>query len=735
LTKTLAFIALALPIAAGWQAAAQTWDNTGNNLLNGTYYFRQVLWWGRADSANDLTEGTAAYGTITFNGNGSYSISATGVQVFDKNVESGASLGALGPVSGTYTIAASGYGFISSPLVIGDPINVLVSPTGIVVGSTTDHNSVYNDLFVAAPVPTSAPSLAGTYSLIGVDIPALTLGVADTRSYSFNMTASGSGGITTTMPAGEIATGQQPTQSAFSGASYSIANDVAVVMFGPELGSTTLHTDLMSGTKYFYFSPDGNFIFGGDPEDFDFIVGVRQNTNASLTYTGLYYTASLSQDDSQFNSCSCAYLDSTYGAWDSLSTGQGLGHQRDLDVGPPSVGHSVYDHTFSSSLCCLGSIDITDSAVDGYNEYFFGSGGAIAIGLPLGLGTLGIEVLAQAPTFSAPGGAPYIFPTGVVNAGSSVPFTAGWAPGEVISIYGQNFTTANITESSGNFPTMMGGLQVLINGTPAPLYSVNHSSSYDQINAVAPMSLTPNTIASIQVVNGGGSSNIVTNYINHTQIGIFGSYTSAPAIEHGNSTLVTFDNPAQPGEELAVYLTGLGALNAQGNSTDTKIAVEVDGVAACPSSMPFYPCSGIEYSGIEPGNPIAVGGGYQLNFRVPESLGSELGLYGVSWPFTWPLEARIRTTRKRRYTSAPTSTMTLPYRRRELVRPSPTRPAQTPAIRNHPGCAPSTSRTHGPSKPLPDGVPGGPGSESTLCDAFRASTSRSAGTAPRASRA
>jgi hypothetical protein len=66
----------------------------------------------------------------------------------------------------------------------------------------------------------------------------------------------------------------------------------------------------------------------------------------------------------------------------------------------------------------------------------------------------------------------------------------------------------------------------------------------------------------------------------------------------------------------------------EGNSTDTKIAVEVDGVAACPSSMPFYPCSGIEYSGIEPGNPIAVGGGYQLNFRVPESLGSELGLYG-----------------------------------------------------------------------------------------------------------
>jgi uncharacterized protein (TIGR03437 family) len=358
-------------------------------------------------------------------------------------------------------------------------------------------------------------------------------------------------------------------------------------------------------------------------------VGVRQNPNASITVTGLYYTASLFQDGSQFNSCSCAYLDSTYGAWDSSATNV-LGHQRDLEVGPSAVDYSAYDYTFSGAPLLFGGS--TGYYVGGLSgtAYYFGSGGAIAIALPTApaTGSFGIEVLAQAPTFSAPGAAPYIFPTGVVNAGSSVPFTAGWAPGEVISIYGQNLTTANITESFGQFATTLGGLQVLVNGTPAYLYSVDHLSSYDQINAVAPMSLTPNSIASIQIVNGGGPSNIVTNYINHTQIGIFGSYTSVPAIEHGDGSLVTYSSPGESGEELAVYLTGLGVLNPQGNTTDTKITVEVGGYEACPATTPFYPCSGIEYSGIEPGNPIAVGGGYQLNFTVPEGVGFDLGLAG-----------------------------------------------------------------------------------------------------------
>ena len=39
-----ALMALLLVAAAAGPAAAQSWDNSGNNLLNGAYYFRHVFY-------------------------------------------------------------------------------------------------------------------------------------------------------------------------------------------------------------------------------------------------------------------------------------------------------------------------------------------------------------------------------------------------------------------------------------------------------------------------------------------------------------------------------------------------------------------------------------------------------------------------------------------------------------------------------------------------------------------
>src|SRR5207244_2008897 len=100
---------LALLTAAVWQAPAQTFDNSGNSMLQGTYYFREVIWV-LGDSAGDLSQAVALYGNITFNA-GSYSMAVT---VNDSN--SGLASGTL---TGTYTISASGYGFITMPATIG----------------------------------------------------------------------------------------------------------------------------------------------------------------------------------------------------------------------------------------------------------------------------------------------------------------------------------------------------------------------------------------------------------------------------------------------------------------------------------------------------------------------------------------------------------------------------------------------------------------------------------------
>ena len=50
----------------------QSWDNSGNNLLNGTYNFREILWVTDSTASNALLRATSRYGTINFNGDGNY---------------------------------------------------------------------------------------------------------------------------------------------------------------------------------------------------------------------------------------------------------------------------------------------------------------------------------------------------------------------------------------------------------------------------------------------------------------------------------------------------------------------------------------------------------------------------------------------------------------------------------------------------------------------------------------
>ena len=134
-------------------------------MWNGTYYFRDIFY-AVGDSYGDLSEAVAVYGSLTFSGTGTY----TGqVSVFDSNVGAQQS----GSISGTYSISASGYGFISNPLVSGDYVYGLVNQSGIFVGSTTETASGYNDMLVAAPLASPAPGVSnfkGTYSIAGIDL-------------------------------------------------------------------------------------------------------------------------------------------------------------------------------------------------------------------------------------------------------------------------------------------------------------------------------------------------------------------------------------------------------------------------------------------------------------------------------------------------------------------------------------------------------------------------------------
>jgi uncharacterized protein (TIGR03437 family) len=413
------------------------------------------------------------------------------------------------------------------------------------------------------------------------------------------------------------------TQPAFSGVNYSVTAGAAAVTFSNEPTAANLDSNLMSGTKYFYFSPDGNFFFGGDPEDTDFILGVRQGSSGSFAAQIPYYTGGLFQDDSQVGSCDCVWLNSTYGGYDVLTdanNGEILAHQRDNVVGPPR-GSFLEDYTYSIPLSVSGG-----KYADYYNEYFFGPGGTFAIGFANeSAGFLGIEVLMEGPNYTSPTtSVPYIYPTGIVNAGSFVPFTAEFVPGEFIAIFGANLATT--TAADPTLPTGLGGVQVLVNGTPTAVRYV----SPGQVNAVIPLDIDTG-IASIQVVNSLGTSNAVSNYVGVTQPGIFNSTTSAPAVFHGDNTIVSASSPAVVGEELAVYLTGLGTLDSLGNATSLSyLSVDFSGVTGT-----------IDYAGIEPGTPLPVGAGYQMNVTVPSGTTSGLNYLDIGGLDSYNSEAVI----------------------------------------------------------------------------------------------
>jgi uncharacterized protein (TIGR03437 family) len=597
---------LLILLAAAGAMYAQTWDASGNSKLNGTYYFRQV-YYVLGDQSGDLSEAVSIYGNISFDGNGNYSITtASNAVIYDSSNGPAAFTAA-----GTYSIAASGYGFITSPYASGDSIYGLVSASGVFVGSSTENSYGYNDMFIAAPLASPVPtnsSFSGTWTGAVFDMSSGSASGA--LSLVFTMNPDGSGNLNVATVNGYVGGSTTLTpQTGLTGLKYTFSNGAAVATF-PVNGT------LMSGQKYFYFSKDGNFMFGGSPftnpnSPFDMIVAVKTSTS-SPTLSGLYYQAGMDNFGGD--------LDSYFGATNVIAGAAPqslLVHQRINDY----AGSSVYDYTYNSTLALSGNAYTTAAA-----RYIVGSGDPTKgdqVLITSGVGSsLGLSVGLQAPTI-APVGTVFIDPTRVQNSASNAPFTTGIAPGELLTLYGTNLAPS--TQVAGiPFPTTgLGGVQVTIDGLPAAIYYVSAS----QLSAVVPYGITsvaPCYCADIQVNNNGTLSNVVSEYISVTAPGVFTQTENGLGygdIEHlgiGNTAatpgkVVTDANPAIEGETLATYLTGLGAVSpsitdgAPGPSgtpsqTTNTIAVDFSGVAGTNDFAGLAPT----YSGL-----------YQLNMTLP----------------------------------------------------------------------------------------------------------------------
>ena len=580
-------------VACAAQAQTPTWDTSGNGNLNGTYYFRHVFYF-LGDNAGDLGEATALYGNISFDGNGKYTLTGNNWVYYDSSRG-----GYTANQTGTYSISASGYGFISSPnpLYPGDYIYGLVSQQGIFVGSSTENSNGYNDMFVAAPLASPLPtaaSFSGTYVFSSLDLVGLASGQpAGMLSMMFTLTANGACGLGTTTVTGYVGTTPTPvSQLVPSFPTCLFSNGAAVVTF-PSNGT------LMAGQQYLYFSKDGNFVFGGSPysgaSPWNMIVGVKVGSGAP-NFSGLYYQAGIDEAGGD--------LDTFYGA---LSWGSGtiLGHQRieDLFFTPAAT-----DFTYTDSYALTSGATYSTP----FARYAVGAGGAVRIGSGIGP-YLGLSVALQAPTVTGTG--VYLNPQGIVNAASWAPFTAGIAPGELLTLFNGSNLAADTVVSGIPFLTSLDHVQVSIGGLPAPIYYVSPT----QVSVIVPYAVA-GPVALVQVTNNGVLSNAVPVFVNQTAPGVFtqtANGLSYGATEHVDGSIVTAANPAKIGETVAVFVTGLGAVTptiADGapGPTDTLSEVTPGSVTAAIGGV----AATVTFAGLAP----QLSGLYQIDITVPAGL-------------------------------------------------------------------------------------------------------------------
>jgi len=596
---------LALAVTGTAFAAGPSWDSTGNGQLSGAYKFRQVQYF--SDGAGNIGQQIAYFGTITFNGTGGYTLSGSNTLL-----NTGGTLGI--PASGTYSVAASGYGFLSNPLTIGGSLYFLVS-NHILIGSSTENGgsngTFVNDLFIATPAtPTLTSSgFNGAYTVAGYLPGNGTAGVAADLTFQISPNGSGSAGAVTVSGYGG-ADGTSALKQSTAGLAYSFSQGVGSLNF-PTFGAAPLYT----GPENIYVSPDTNFVFGGSPTGYDMFVGVRNLASGTPALaSGLYYEVGLDEDESQLASNQQANIDTYYGVFNTFS-GNILGHER-INYAGSGIEGSAYTTTYPTGsytgLANVGQLDPSATV-----QYTVGTNG-IRIGFGIGP-WLGIEV-AFPVTAPTPTAGAFIDPTGIVNTASSTPFTAGITPGEFITLYnGVNLAPATTTcwTAGPPFPTTLAGVQVTISGTPAPIYCVG-----PQITVIVPYEVSSSPIASIQVSYNNTVSNIATAFVYKTAPGVFtvpSGGLGPAAAQHGNYALITTANPALPGETIVIYLSGLGSVfsvngvpatdgTATGPNGDTivsNIAIDVGGFGS----------TSVIYAGLTP----STAGLYQVNFQVPIS--------------------------------------------------------------------------------------------------------------------
>ncbi|HUB33769.1 MAG TPA: hypothetical protein VMA31_12095 [Bryobacteraceae bacterium] len=597
-----------------------------NSTLNGSYNVRYL-------GVNSVTSTGADVpvsfsGTFTFNGNGSFTVTG---QISGSTLSTSSSF--------AYSVLSNGMVQMTNPF---DPVasdgTVLyggIGSNGVIVASSTE--SIYVDYLIGIPQASGASNttLSGTYNVGSMTLAGLaTAGFGNTSDAFFQVTASNGSLGNVTMQGYTVQTGSAQQTQTSAGASYSITSNGTGTMTFPAPSGVSSANALLSGAQILAVSSDGNLFIAGSASSFDFIIGLKAPTGSSTQINSGYYFTGYFQNFDPGNSSD----ESTgiYGSWGSSNEIPSIQTELDHERTNCDACYNAYDEVFDDGTFTFGSNGLVAYTSDPYSasEYAVGPGGTMVLGVGLQNVNFELNFYVQGPAMTAPSGTSvFLNPQGIINAASSAPFSAQYSPGEVITLYGTNLTSANNT-AAAPFPNNLSGVQVFVTGAGsnttlnAPIYNVCSSCNPTQVSAVIPYNVTStNGLISFQVVNNGTPSNTVTGYLGSSSPGIFtippgGIYDGA--IEHGaTGAVVNTSSPAAAGETIAIYLTGLGAINqtvAAGAAAPTSPLALVNN----PVYVTFYDAAGNSFQGevVYQGLAPTLGGLYQLNVVVPSGMAS-----------------------------------------------------------------------------------------------------------------
>lgn len=225
--------------------------------------------------------------------------------------------------------------------------------------------------------------------------------------------------------------------------------------------------------------------------------------------------------------------------------------------------------------------------------------------------------------FVAPGSFLTLFGSGLGIKGNAAPFPATEAENIAVQIGGELAPISSIIESQGQINVLVpndapiyGTLPVTVE-TPYGPQNMNSSTAIQMVSAAPGIFLIPDPSSTSRHVAAANFANTAWIVLSTTQTAALG----LPACTSASKPADVCGKPAQPGDYIAMYVTGLGRATPNGNpngallptgdtaptngtiyETPQKAVITVNGTTAT-----------VQFSGLAPG----FAGLYQVNFQIP----------------------------------------------------------------------------------------------------------------------